>query len=177
MLKSGVHATIAGVLLAFALPARQLPGEEEPIGQRWEHALHPWVAFVIMPVFALANAGVVVSGSFTQALAQPPSLGIITGLVLGKPLGIFGFSWIAVKLGFASLPEGLTWGKVFGMSLLAGIGFTMSLFIADLAFGLSPSLSFAKAGILAGSLISGLLGYFYLRFTIQPSSSDPGAEA
>ena len=169
MLKSGVHATIAGVLMAFALPARQLPQEEEPIGQRWEHALHPWVAFVIMPIFALANAGVVVSGSFTTALAQPPSLGIIAGLVLGKPIGIFGFAWLSVKLGLASLPAGLTWGKVFGMSLLAGIGFTMSLFIADLAFGLSTSLADAKAGILAGSLLSGVLGFLYLRFTSRNS--------
>ena len=175
MLKSGVHATIAGVLMAFALPTRQLAHEPEPIGQRWEHALHPWVAFVIMPIFALANAGVVISGSFTQALATPPSLGIITGLVLGKPIGIFGFAWVAVKLGIASLPAGLTWGKVFGMSLLAGIGFTMSLFIADLAFGLAPNLSYAKAGILVGSLVSGVLGYLFLRFTTreQSSSSKP----
>ncbi|MBC8128388.1 MAG: Na+/H+ antiporter NhaA [Gloeobacteraceae cyanobacterium ES-bin-144] len=165
MLKSGVHATIAGVLLAFALPTRQLAHEAEPLGQRLEHALHPWVAFVIMPIFALANAGVVVSGSFTEALAKPPSLGIITGLVLGKPIGIFGFAWLAVKLGIATLPAGLTWGKIFGMSLLAGIGFTMSLFIADLAFGTSENLTYAKAGILAGSLISGILGYLYLRFT------------
>jgi Na+:H+ antiporter, NhaA family len=169
MLKSGVHATIAGVLLAFALPARQLAHEEEPVGQRWEHALHPWVAFVIMPVFALANAGVALSGSFAEALSKPPSLGIIAGLVLGKPIGIFGFAWVAVKLGLASLPVGLTWGKVLGMSLLAGIGFTMSLFIADLAFGLSPSLNYAKAGILTGSLLSGVLGYLYLRFTTRNS--------
>ena len=165
MLKSGVHATISGVLLAFALPSRQLAHEHAPLGQRWEHALHPWVAFLILPGFALANAGVVVSGSFSQALTQPPSLGIITGLVLGKPLGIFGFSWLAVKMGLASLPDGVTWGKVFGMSLLAGIGFTMSLFIADLAFGHAPDLTYAKAGILAGSLLSGMLGYLYLRFT------------
>ena len=167
MLKSGVHATIAGVLLAFALPVRQLPQEEEPLGQRWEHGLHPWVAFVIMPVFALANAGVVVGGGFGQALTQPASLGIITGLMVGKPIGIFGFAWLAVKLGLASLPQGLTWEKVFGMSLLAGIGFTMSLFIADLAFGAAPDLAYAKAGILAGSLGSGALGYLYLRFTTQ----------
>ncbi len=172
MLKSGVHATIAGVLLAFALPTRQLSHESEPLGQRWEHILHPWVAFIIMPIFALANAGVVVSGSFAQALTQAPSLGIIAGLVLGKPLGIFGFSWLAVKCGLASLPTGLTWAKVLGLSLLAGIGFTMSLFIADLAFGPSASLSYAKAGILAGSLVSGVLGWLYLRFTTRlPAAS------
>jgi NhaA family Na+:H+ antiporter len=173
MLKSGVHATIAGVLMAFALPTRQLPHEAEPLGEAWEHALHPWVAFVIMPVFALANAGVVLSGGFLEALAKPPSLGIIAGLVLGKPIGIFGFAWLAVKLRLASLPAELTWSQVLGMSLLAGIGFTMSLFIADLAFGLSPNLTFAKAGILAGSLVSGLLGYLYLRFTSRGLT--PGA--
>ena len=167
MLKSGVHSTIAGVLLAFALPTRQLPHESEPLGSRWEHALHPYVAFAIMPLFALANAGVILSGSFAQALAQPPSLGVIAGLVLGKPLGIFGFSWLAVRLRLASLPAGLSWSQLFGLSLLAGIGFTMSLFIADLAFGPSPSLSQAKAGILFASLLSGLLGYLYLRFSPQ----------
>lgn len=167
MLKSGVHATIAGVLMAFALPTRKLDHETESIGDRWEHGLHPWVAFVIMPIFALANAGVVVSGAFTEALAKPASMGIITGLVLGKPIGIFGFAWLAVKTGFASLPEGLDWAKVFGMSLLAGIGFTMSLFIADLAFGLSESLTYAKAGILTGSLISGIFGFLYLRFSLR----------
>jgi NhaA family Na+:H+ antiporter len=172
MLKSGVHSTIAGVLLAFALPTRQLPQEEEPLGQRWEHALHPWVAFVIMPVFALANAGVVISGSFTHALTTPTSLGIIAGLVLGKPLGIFCFAWLAVKLNLASLPSCLTWGKVFGISLLAGIGFTMSLFIADLAFGHSPHLAYAKAGILAGSLISGILGYVFLRLTTRSEQAE-----
>lgn len=175
MLKSGVHATIAGVLMAFALPGKILaPLETSPMTERWEHALHPWVAFGIMPIFALANAGVVVAGSFSHALAHPPSLGIIAGLVLGKPIGIFGLSWLAVKTGLASLPDGLTWGKVFGMSLLAGIGFTMSLFIADLAFGVSPSLTFAKAGILAGSVASGLIGYLYLRFTTRatPAASE-----
>jgi NhaA family Na+:H+ antiporter len=171
MLKSGVHATIAGVLLAFALPSRQLATEAEPLCHRWEHALHPWVAFAIMPVFALANAGVVLSGGFGQALAAPASLGIIAGLVLGKPLGIFGFAWLAVKAGLAALPDGLTWGKVFAMSLLAGIGFTMSLFIADLAFGLSPALTQAKAGILMGSLISGVLGYLFLRFSTRGAAA------
>ena len=167
MLKSGVHATIAGVLLAFVLPTRQLAAEAESLSQRWEHALHPWVAFAIMPLFALANAGVVIAGNFGEAIAARPSLGIIAGLVLGKPLGIFGFAWLAVKAGLAALPDGLSWGKVLGMSLLAGIGFTMSLFIADLAFGLSPALTHAKAGILGGSLLSGLLGYLYLRFTTR----------
>lgn len=172
MLKSGVHATIAGVLLAFALPTRQLPREEESLGLRWEHALHPWVAFLVMPIFALANAGVALGGGFMQALATPPSLGIIAGLVLGKPLGIFGLSWVAVKLGLASLPAGLTWGKVFGMSLLAGIGFTMSLFIADLAFGHSDNLAYAKAGIIVGSLVSGVLGYLFLRMTTKAPTAD-----
>ncbi len=172
MLKSGVHATIAGVLLAFALPTRQLAEEAEPLGQRWEHALHPWVAYAVMPIFALANAGVVISGRFSDALAQPASLGVMAGLVIGKPLGIFGFSWLAVRLGLASLPVGLSWRQVFGLSLLAGIGFTMSLFIADLAFGSSPSLSQAKAGILVGSLLSGVLGYLYLRL-VAPRSAAP----
>lgn len=173
MLKSGVHATIAGVLMAFALPTRLLAHETDTTSDRWEHGLHPWVAFAIMPIFALANAGVTVAGSFAQALAQPASTGIIAGLVLGKPIGIFGFSWLAVKCGLATLPTGLTWAKVLGMSLLAGIGFTMSLFIADLAFGHSENLTYAKAGVLAGSLISGVLGYLYLRFSTVRAPDAP----
>ncbi len=175
MLKSGVHATIAGVLLAFALPSRKLDHEEDPLTLRCEHALHPWVAFVIMPIFALANAGVTLSGSFTAALVSPPALGIMAGLVLGKPLGIFFFSWVAVKLGVASLPAGLTWGGLLGLGLLAGIGFTMSLFIADLAFGLSENLGYAKAGILAASLLAGVLGFICLRLVLKLPAAASGS--
>ena len=162
MLKSGVHATIAGVLLAFAVPGKKLPTEGDPATERWEHALHPWVAFLIMPVFALANAGVIIGGDFTSSLTSPEALGIITGLVLGKPIGITLFSWLAVKAGLAALPGGMSWGKLVGVGCLAGIGFTMSLFIAELAFQEPAYLNTAKAGILAASIISGIVGYSYI---------------
>lgn len=163
MLKSGVHATIAGVLLAFAIPGKTLPTEGDPATERWEHALHPWVAFLIMPVFALANAGVIVGGNLWQSLASAEALGIILGLTAGKPIGITLFSWLAVKTGLAALPGGLTWGKLVGVGCLGGIGFTMSLFVSELAFSNVPEyLNTAKAGILTASLISGVVGYFYI---------------
>jgi NhaA family Na+:H+ antiporter len=132
---------------------------EAPL-QRMEHALERPVAYVIMPIFALANAGVELGGG---DITSPVSLGIIAGLVLGKQLGVTFFSWLNVRLGIASLPAGVTWRHIYGASWLAGIGFTMSLFISGLAFGPSPLLSTAKVGILAGSLISGVGGWLILR--------------
>ena len=158
VLKSGVHATVAGVMMAFALPSKKLPDEGDPLTEVWEHSLHPWVAFLIMPVFALANAGVTLSGDLRAALSSAASVGIIGGLVLGKPLGILLFCWLAVKCRIASLPDGITWRHVAGVGALAGIGFTMSLFIADLAFENEAHLTSAKAGILAASLISAIVG-------------------
>jgi NhaA family Na+:H+ antiporter len=132
--------------------------------QRFEHGLHPWVAFFIIPVFALANAGVTLAGlDVLAALFSPVSLGIIVGLFIGKQLGIFGFSFIAVKMKLASLPEGVNWKNLYGAGILAGIGFTMSLFIAGLAFNDPALLDLSKIGVLTGSLLSGIVGFIYLK--------------
>jgi NhaA family Na+:H+ antiporter len=130
---------------------------ETPL-QRLEHALHPWVSFVIMPVFALANAGLLLRGDLTGVLVHPVTIGVTVGLVLGKLVGVAGFTWIAVGTGVAERPQGATWGQILGVAQLAGIGFTMSLFIAALAFGQSPLLDNAKMGILGASLVSGAIG-------------------
>ncbi|MBC7398063.1 MAG: Na+/H+ antiporter NhaA [Bdellovibrionales bacterium] len=146
-LKSGIHATIAGVLLAFVIPART--------GIKLEHFLHSWVAFGIMPVFALANAGVSLSGG---TLFHPISLGIIAGLILGKQVGVTLFSWGAVRLGYAVLPKGIRWIQLYAAGWLGGIGFTMSLFIANLAFQGSTLTNIAKLGILSASFLAGVVG-------------------
>ena len=120
--------------------------------------LHPWVSFVIMPVFALANAGIVLGGGLVESATHPVTLGIVLGLVGGKLIGVVGFSWLVTTIGLAELPSGATWRQVTGVAALAGIGFTMSLFIASLAFGDSPLLDNAKVGILGASLLAGVLG-------------------
>jgi NhaA family Na+:H+ antiporter len=182
VLKSGVHPTIAGVLLAFTIPAGRRPSPHRddvlssrtPLAHRLEHALEPWVAFAIMPVFALANAGVRLSREAGAAVLDPVALGIIFGLFLGKQLGVAASCWIVVRAGLASLPSRATWRHMYGVALLCGIGFTMSLFIATLAFGSSDRLEVAKVGVLAGSLLSGFAGYLVLargnRSTIRPST-------
>lgn len=157
VLASGVHATIAGVLLAFTIPAK---GENAAL-DRLEHTLHPWVAFAIMPIFALANAGVAVGGG--AGLASPVTMGVVVGLVVGKAIGVFGAALLAVKAGWATLPAGVTRAHVAGASLLCGVGFTMSLFIASLAFGPGALLDAAKTGILLASAIAGVIGYVVLR--------------
>ena len=205
-LLSGVHATIAGVLLAFTVPAvsfidpgaflersrylldrferagekgeNVLSNEErqaalhalnhatyklEPPLHELEHALHPWVVFAVMPLFALANAGVPLGGGIADALTSPVALGIVAGLVVGKQLGITLFAWLAVKSGVSELPTGIGWRHVYGAGWLAGIGFTMSLFITDLAFSDGSLMGAAKLGILAASLISGVAGWTILR--------------
>jgi NhaA family Na+:H+ antiporter len=139
--------------------------------QRLEHDLHPWVAYAIMPIFALANAGVVLGGGFLSAVTNPISLGVIFGLIIGKQIGITLFSWLVVKSKLADLPEGVNWRHIYGVSWLAGIGFTMSLFISSLAFGISPELETAKSGILLASLIAGIVGFFLLRSTPQSEAS------
>jgi len=146
---------------ALHLLARDCERAESPM-LRFEHALAPWVSYVIMPVFALANAGVAVGPGIGKKLVDPISLGIICGLVLGKPLGIVGFSWLSNRSGLAALPVGANWRQIDGIGELAGIGFTMSLFIADLAFGSTSMLEIAKVGILAGSIISGVAGAIIL---------------
>ena len=207
---SGVHATVAGVLLAFTIPASSRidtsqfllkgkklledfdhSGEEGPNVlsnearegivqnleencekiltplQRLEHKLHPWVSFFIMPVFALANAGVIITGNFISELTDPVSFGIVTGLFIGKQLGISGFTWLSVKLKIASLPFSVTWKQIYSAGILAGIGFTMSLFIANLAFTSEELLTISKVGILTASLLSGFIGFFILRKSLS----------
>jgi NhaA family Na+:H+ antiporter len=161
--QSGIHATIAGVLLALCTPLRPAPDDNrEPLLRRLEHALHPYVAFGILPLFALINAGIALSPGVLHALREPLGLGILTGLLIGKPAGITLFAWIAVRAGVASLPSGTGWALLAGAGLLGGIGFTMSLFIAGL--GLSPQLlDSAKFAVLTASLAAGVGGYFLLR--------------
>jgi NhaA family Na+:H+ antiporter len=125
---------------------------------RFEHALVPWSKHVIMPIFALSNAGVALGSGVASALVHPISLGIICGLMLGKPIGIVAFSWLSTRSGVASLPTGVNWRQLLGVGMLGGIGFTMSLFVANLAFGATPTLEMAKVGILAASLVSGAAG-------------------
>ena len=200
-LQSGIHATVAGVLLALTIPARQRinvraflrrsantldeirraedSGEvveaiaakghaierlvadcervESPM-LRFEHALVPWSKHFIMPIFALSNAGVALGSGATGALVNPISLGIMSGLIFGKPIGIVAFSWLSTRSGVASLPTGVRWRQIVGVGMLGGIGFTMSLFVANLAFGSTPMLETAKVGILAASVISGVAG-------------------
>jgi len=207
VLQSGIHATIAGVLMAMTVPARTridtgafssnvrrllkrydaatgVEGKGFPTSdqnetvqalevacefaqtplQRMERRLHTWVAYLIMPVFALANAGVSLPGDLGAILLDPIALGVIAGLALGKSFGITGMCWLAVRCGVAELPEGAGWRLIYGVAWLGGIGFTMSLFIAGLAFPNAGQSDVAKVGILAASLLSGLVGYLLLRF-------------
>ncbi|RYE21448.1 MAG: Na+/H+ antiporter NhaA, partial [Sphingobacteriales bacterium] len=210
-LLSGVHATIAGVLVAFTIPARTLINEKKysarlrelshdfdkeipnnstlttpqqhdtieqvkslslaaqtPL-QKIEYALHPWVAFLIMPLFALANAGIIIGSDFFTALINPVSIGVIAGLLIGKFTGVILFTWIMVKFKLATLPQKATWGHITGVAALAGIGFTMSLFVSALAFNNQEHIDQAKYGILLASLIAGLAGIIILKSTIKPA--------
>jgi NhaA family Na+:H+ antiporter len=167
-LQSGIHATVAGVLLAITIPARQrtasravLTSNESPM-LRLEHALIPWNRYLIMPVFALANAGVALGGGAARSVVAPVSLGVICGLVIGKPIGIVLFSWLATRTRLAAMLDGIRWRQIVGVGMLGGIGFTMSLFIANLAFGEAPALETAKVGILVASVISGIAGAIVL---------------
>jgi Na+:H+ antiporter, NhaA family len=209
VLKSGVHATVAGVLLAFTIPARtyidrdlflkssrwlldrfeaaapnsseaqsaihsmeaQFELVESPL-HRIEHFLHPWVSFLVMPLFALANAGVRILGNGLAAVTHPVSLGVVLGLFVGKPLGIWFFAWISARTGMATPPADLSWGRIFGAAWLSGIGFTMSLFIAALAFGDGALLDMAKIGTMGGSLAAGICGsMILLRRSSLPDST------
>ncbi len=167
VLLSGVHATIAGVLAAMTIPIRKTPGAPDAIDSplhRLENGLHPWSAYLIVPLFGFVNAGVELNGMGVGALLSPLPLGVAAGLALGKQAGIFASIWLSVRTGFATMPRGATWAQVYGLSLLCGIGFTMSLFIGALAFpGQALLIEEAKIGILAGSLLSALAGYIVLR--------------
>ena len=168
-LLSGVHATVAGVLAAMAVPITNTPGTPDDADStlhRMEHALHPWVAFLIVPVFGFANAGVALGGGVSAFAVLP--MGIALGLFIGKQVGVFGSVWLAVKLGIAQRPAKASWAQIYGVSLLCGIGFTMSLFIGGLAFPSQPEADAVKIGVLLGSLLSALGGVVVLRFVGEP---------
>ena len=159
VLKSGVHATLAGVTLAFCIPLRTKNSETSPL-MSIEHALHPWVAYAILPLFAFANAGVSLAGVSMHSFVSHVPMGIAAGLLIGKTLGVFGLTWIAIKTGMAALPAGANWGQVFGVAILCGIGFTMSLFVGSLAFVAgSDYVGMDRMGILTGSILAALIGY------------------
>jgi NhaA family Na+:H+ antiporter len=167
VLKSGVHATLAGVALALFVPLKVSTGDhpESPL-HRLEHALARWVAFVIVPVFGFANAGVSFAGLTFAKLAEPVPLGIALGLFAGKQIGVFGFAWLAIRLKFADMPRYASWPHLYGVAVLCGIGFTMSLFIGLLAFPDSAQLQDeTKFGVLLGSTAAGLVGWLILRLT------------
>lgn len=175
MLLSGVHATVAGVLAAMTIPIRPSPGtpdaHDSPL-HRLEHGLHPWSAYLIVPLFGFANAGLELNGPAFAALLSPLPLGVAAGLFLGKQAGIFGSLWAAHRWGIAEKPAGASWAQIYGMAMLCGIGFTMSLFIGGLAFPGSPLLAEeAKIGILAGSLLSAIAGFAILRVSARPVAS------
>jgi NhaA family Na+:H+ antiporter len=159
VLKSGIHATIAGVILAFVMPKQ---GQGPSPSARLEHGLHKWVAFGIVPLFAFANAGVALAGMGLDTLVQPITLGVMAGLFLGKQVGVLGAVWLGVRLGLGKLPPNTSWLSLYGVSLLCGIGFTISLFISALAFPGSGAQDAAKLGVLVGSLVSGLGGWLVL---------------
>ncbi len=163
VLKSGVHATLAGVLVALAIPVRSAAVSAAAPLDHLQESLHPWVTFAILPLFAFANAGVSLAGFSAAQLLQPIPLGIALGLVVGKTIGISGAVWLAVRSGVARLPEGATWPQVVAVAVLGGIGFTMSLFIGMLAFPDPHTALPLRAGVLAGSLVSAVVGYGLLR--------------
>jgi NhaA family Na+:H+ antiporter len=182
VLKSGVHATLAGVVLAFFIPLRNKGGGSSPLTEL-EHMLHPYVAFLILPLFAFANTGISFEGLTPQSLLHPVPLGIAAGLLIGKQVGVFGFTWLAVRLGLGRLPEGAGWLSLYGVAALCGIGFTMSLFISSLAaeqIGTAMMVD-NRLGILGGSLLSAVIGYLVLAWSLgradAAQASQPRAEA
>ena len=172
VLKSGVHATLAGVVLAMFIPIRDPATGESPL-RTLEHDLHPAVAYVILPLFAFANTGISLHGLTLEALFAPIPLGIAAGLFLGNQLGIFSVCWVAIKLGLVELPNKVSWLQLYGVSVLCGIGFTMSLFISSLAFEQvgSDFVTNDRLGILLGSAISAVSGYLILRFASSPKQA------
>ena len=169
MLQSGVHATIAGVLLALAIPFGN--GDEKSTSYIIQHFLHKPVAFIVLPIFALANTAIVFSSSIKETVSHPYSLGIMLGLLVGKPLGIFMFTYVAVSVKLCKLPEDLNWKSIVGVGILAGIGFTMSIFITLLAFEDATIINHAKIAILLSSLIAGLVGFLSLKFILRPATT------
>jgi NhaA family Na+:H+ antiporter len=217
LFESGIHATLAGVLVAMVVPARAWINPSEFLGRargaldefeaacyvaptilsneaqqratqdlehlceevetpmtHLQHQLNPWVAYGILPLFAFANAGVPLGSGFSQLLSSPVTWGVVAGLVLGKPLGITLFSWLAVRLGIAILPGAFTWRQILGVGWLGGIGFTISLFVAELAFVVGPLGNAARVGILVGSVVAGAIGYLILRAALPPRAEEDG---
>ena len=173
VVKSGVHATLTGVVLAGAIPLKiNVPKEQQPL-HRLENALYPWVVFFILPIFAFANAGIRLEGFTMAEIWHPVPFGITLGLFIGKQLGVFSISWLGIKLQIAELPKGVTWRHLYGMSILCGIGFTMSLFISSLAF--EPTVSeygmVSRLGILCGSTLSAVIGFVFLRFSLKEAKA------
>ena len=177
VLKSGVHATLAGVAIAFAVPLKTTDAQGVAPLHQLEHSLHPWVAFGVLPVFAFANAGVSFAGVTLTALAEPLPLGIAVGLFAGKLIGVFGASAILIRLGLAKLPEGAGWLQLMGVAALCGVGFTMSLFIGSLAFDGPGYFTPLRLGVIAGSALSGVTGYLLLRFASGHSRATPSRTA
>lgn len=174
VLKSGVHATLAGVALAFMIPmySKDSNGETFSMLKQMEHGLHTWVSFIILPLFAFVNAGVDLREISPDQMVSSVPLGIMAGLFIGKQAGVFGFAWIAIKLGIASLPTGANWRTLYGVAVLTGIGFTMSLFVDSLAYDDSDIFRYAdKLAILLGSFLSGVVGYLILRFSKAQNAS------
>lgn len=177
MLKSGIHATIAGVMLAFAIPFSAKDDDETSPSHRLEHLLHKPVAFVILPIFALANTGIPVGTDWLQSLASANSAGIMAGLALGKPVGVALLCLLAVSSGICHLPPDLKWSHVMGAGMIGGIGFTMSIFITNLAFaGNAEAINASKMAILLASLTAGLIGFLWLRFVCAPVAEDRRAD-
>lgn len=160
---SGIHATVAGVLLAACIPMRSVQDPEYSPLKKCEHAIHPWVVYGILPLFAFANAGVTLSGLSISTILEPIPAGIVAGLFIGKQVGIFGAVALLIRSGFASMPSGASWLQLYGVSLLAGVGFTMSLFIGSLAFSSAEHATLVRLGVIVGSLLSGVGGYLVLR--------------
>jgi len=176
VLKSGVHATLAGVALAFLIPLKSKKEPEHSPLEHLEHALHPWVSYLVLPIFAFANAGIPLSGMGFSDLFQPVPLGIMLGLTVGKLIGVYGFSMAAIQMGLAKIPEQANQQHLFGVAALCGVGFTMSLFIGGLAFehvggDAASYLTSHRIGILSGSLIAGVSGYLILRFASSKPST------
>ncbi|MBI1423842.1 MAG: Na+/H+ antiporter NhaA [Gammaproteobacteria bacterium] len=178
VLKSGVHATLATVIMAFTIPLRtKNPEQRSPLHQL-ESDLHPMVAYFVLPVFAFANAGVNLGNLSIDSLTHPVPVGIALGLFLGKQLGVFGFAWLAIKLGIASKSKDISWSSLYGVAILCGVGFTMSLFIGALAFnaGDLPAHIDERFGILLGSVLSAVVGYLWLRYSLKRDQRRQGGE-
>ena len=167
VLKSGVHATLAGVALGLAIPLAR--GGQPGRAAALERALHPWVAFGILPVFALANAGVPLAQLDARVLLHPVTVGVASGLLLGKLAGVFGFTWLALRLGLGELPADIGWRHLFGVALLTGVGFTMSLFLGALAFPDDSLHGPVRVGVLLGSVCAAVAGACWLRLAARPA--------